>query len=118
MPRPLSRTVTEPSPFRVTSIRVAMAGERLVDGVVDDLVDHVVQAGPVIGVADVHARTLAHGLEAAQHLDRFGPVGLQRLLVGQLSFACWLLAHLGIVRNVISDGRVAGHARRGGEPSG
>ena len=50
--------------------RVAIAGERLVDGVVDDLVDHVVQARAVIGVADIHARALAHGIEAAQHLDR------------------------------------------------
>jgi hypothetical protein len=30
----------------VTRDRVAMAGQRLVDGVVDDLVDHVVQAEP------------------------------------------------------------------------
>src|ERR1700756_4650114 len=33
-----------------------MAGERLVDCVVDDLVDHVMQAGTVVGVADIHAR--------------------------------------------------------------
>ena len=47
-----------------------MAGQRLVDGVVDHLVDHVVEAGAVIGVADIHARPLAHGVQAAQHLDR------------------------------------------------
>ena len=47
------------------------AAERLVDGVVDDLVDHVVQARAVIGVADIHARPLAHGIEALEHLDRF-----------------------------------------------
>ena len=28
------------------------------------------QAGAVVGVADIHARPLAHGIEAAQHLDR------------------------------------------------
>ena len=50
------------------------AGQRLVDGVVDDLVDHVVQAGAVVGVADIHARPLAHGIEALEHLDRFGVV--------------------------------------------
>ena len=33
-----------------------VAGERFVDRVVDDLVDHVVQARAVIGVADIHAR--------------------------------------------------------------
>jgi hypothetical protein len=32
-------------------------------------VDHVVQAGAVFGVADVHARALAHGLEALENLD-------------------------------------------------
>ena len=47
------------------------AGERLVDGVVDDLVDHVMQAGAVVGVADIHARPLAHGVEPLEHLDRF-----------------------------------------------
>ena len=48
-----------------------VAGEHLVDGVVDDLVDHVVEAGAVVGVADIHARPLAHGVEALQDLDRF-----------------------------------------------
>ena len=42
--------------------RVAIAGQRLVDRIVDDLVDHVVQAGTVIGIADIHARPLAHGV--------------------------------------------------------
>ena len=51
-----------------------VAGERLVDRVVDDLVDHVMQAGAVIGVADIHARPLAHGVEALQHPDRFRAV--------------------------------------------
>ena len=40
--------------------QVAMAGEGFVNGVIHDLVDHVMQAGPVIGVADIHARALAH----------------------------------------------------------
>ncbi|MCY1515125.1 hypothetical protein D9M68_497010 [compost metagenome] len=47
----------------------AVAGECLVDGVVDDLEHHVVQTGTVIGVADVHARALAYGIQAFQHLD-------------------------------------------------
>jgi hypothetical protein len=46
-----------------------MAGKRLVDGVVDDLVDHVVQARAVVGVADVHAGPLAHGVEALEDPD-------------------------------------------------
>jgi len=51
----------------------AVAGHRLVDRVVDDLVDEVVQA---LGarVADVHRRPLAHGLEALEDLDAVGVV--------------------------------------------
>ena len=47
---------------------IAVAGQRFVDGVVDELVDHVVQAVHV-GVADVHARPLADGLEPLEDLD-------------------------------------------------
>ena len=65
---------------------VAVAGERLVDRVVDDLVDHVVQAGAVIGVADIHARPLAHGVEAAQHLDRLRVVGRILAIAAPLPF--------------------------------
>ena len=74
MPRPLSRTVHRAVGVERDLDRGGVAGERLVDGVVDDLVDHVVQAGAVIGVADIHARPLAHGVEALQDLDRFGVV--------------------------------------------
>jgi hypothetical protein len=45
---------------------VGVAGERLVDGVVDHLEHHVVQPGAVMDVADVHARALAHGVKPAQ----------------------------------------------------
>ena len=46
----------------------AVTGERLVDGVVDDLVDQVVQATNA-GRADVHARSLANGLEPLEDGD-------------------------------------------------
>ena len=59
----------------VTSIVSAVARLGLVDRVVDDLEDHVVQAGCVVGVADVHARALAHRLEALQDLDVFSRIG-------------------------------------------
>jgi hypothetical protein len=48
---------------------VAVAGQGLVDGVIDDFEHHVVQAGAVGGVADVHAGTLAHGLQPFELLD-------------------------------------------------
>ncbi len=61
---------------------VGEAGQRFVDGVVDHFVDHMVQARAVIGVADIHARALAHGVEPAQHLDGVGAVFLGRLVGG------------------------------------
>ncbi len=48
---------------------IAEAGQRLVDRVVDDLVDHVVQARPVVGVADVHPGAFANRVEALEDLD-------------------------------------------------
>ena len=48
---------------------VAVAGQRLVDRVVDDLPDQVVQAA-LAGRADVHARPLADRLETLEDLDR------------------------------------------------
>ena len=52
---------------------VAVAGERLVDGVVDDLVDEVMEAARARR-ADVHARALAHRIEAAEDRDLTGRV--------------------------------------------
>ena len=54
---------------------VAVARHRLVDRVVDDLVDEVVQSAGA-GRADVHAGTHPHGLEPFEHLDLFCAVFL------------------------------------------
>ena len=43
---------------------VTMSREGFVNGVIDNLVHHVVQARTVIGVPDIHARPLTHGVEA------------------------------------------------------
>ena len=56
---------------------VGMAGQDLVDAVVHDLIDHVVQAGPVVGVADIHARPLADGFQTLQNLD-----GIRAIFIG------------------------------------
>jgi len=69
-----------------------VAGQHLVDGVVDHLVDHVMQARAVIGIADVHAGALAHRLEALQHLDAIGAV-----IVGRGYLPGGLSAHSGPV---------------------
>jgi hypothetical protein len=47
---------------------IGVAGERLVDRVVDELVHHVMQAVD-IGVADVHARASADSLQPFEDLD-------------------------------------------------
>ena len=63
---------------------IAEAGQRLVDRVVHHLVDHVVQAGAVLGIANIHAGALAHRLEAAQDPDGLGAVLRARRLLGIL----------------------------------
>jgi hypothetical protein len=57
--------------------RRAVAGQRLVDGVVDDLPDEVVQ-GPLTRPADVHAWSETDGLEALEDLDLVGAVPVVR----------------------------------------
>ena len=37
-----------------------MAGQRLVNAVVDNLIDHVMQARPIVGVTNIHAGALAN----------------------------------------------------------
>ena len=44
IPRPLSETETDPSPFNVTRTRSQWPARACVYGVVHDLIDHVVEA--------------------------------------------------------------------------
>ena len=53
--------------------RVAMTGQGLIDGVVDDLVHQVVESA-LPRRTDVHAGALAHRLQAFEHLNGVGPV--------------------------------------------
>ena len=59
-----------------------LARHRLVDRVVDDFVHEVVQSGRSRR-SDVHARALAHGLEALQHGDVLGRIRHARRLSGR-----------------------------------
>ena len=47
----------------------AKAGEGFINRVVHSFKNQVVQTGTVIGIADVHTGSLAHGLKAFQDLD-------------------------------------------------
>ncbi|MNP51625.1 hypothetical protein D3C76_1459650 [compost metagenome] len=53
---------------------VGMTGQRLIDAVIHDLIDHVMQARAVIRVPDIHAGTLAHGFQALENLDGIGAI--------------------------------------------
>ena len=68
IPEPQSRTVTELSGWSVDVDAVVAARQRLVDGVVDHLVDEVVEAA-LAGRADVHARPFPDRLEALEDRD-------------------------------------------------
>src|SRR5690606_2921032 len=59
---------------------VGVAGQRLVDGVVDDLGEELVVAVDAGAALHVHGGALAHALEAAQHLDVLGGVSAGRLV--------------------------------------
>ena len=71
---------------------LGMAGDRLVHGVVHDLVDEVVQPAGA-GRADVHAGALADGLEALEDGDVLGAVGGALASLALLRLGCgaaWL----------------------------
>jgi hypothetical protein len=56
-----------------TSIRVAMAGHRLVHRIVEHLGGEVVER-PLVGAADIHARPPADRLQPLEDLDRGGVI--------------------------------------------
>ena len=85
---------------------VAVAADRLVYGVVDDLVDEVMEA-PAPGVPDVHAGALANGLESFQYLYASG-------VVAALRVPC-VLSHLAAFSSVticILDRRIPDRPKR------
>ncbi len=84
--------------YRARTVRVQghshprrMPGKRLVDGIVHDFIDHVVQAGPVVRIADIHARAFANSIQPLEDLDGFRAIF-------QRGFDC----HLGCFTHVIS----------------
>ena len=57
---------------------VAVTSQGFVDGIVDDFENHVMQAGTVLGITDVHARSFADGFQTFKDLDAAGTVILGR----------------------------------------
>ena len=55
---------------------ITVPRQGLVDGVVHHFVDHVMEAGAIIGIANVHSRSLANRFQPPKDLDRFGAIGI------------------------------------------
>ena len=53
---------------------VAVSGQRLIDRVIENLEHHVMQAGPVARITDVHAGAFAYRFQALENLDAVGIV--------------------------------------------
>ena len=52
----------------------AVAGEGLINSVVDDLKYHLMETGPVVSIANVHTGALSHRIQAFKDLDTAGIV--------------------------------------------
>jgi hypothetical protein len=55
---------------------VTMTGERFIDRIVDDFVDHVMEPRTVVGIAYIHPRAFPDSVKPAQHLNRGGAVSV------------------------------------------
>ena len=55
--------------------RVAVTGQGLVDGIIHHLEHHMVQAGTVIGIANVHSRAFANGIQTLENFNIIRRVG-------------------------------------------
>ena len=75
MPRPLSRTVTQPSAAELHLDPAGMAGDRLVHRVVERLGGEVMQRA-LVGAADIHAGPAAHRLQPFEDLDVLGRIAV------------------------------------------
>ena len=63
--------------------------QSLVDPVIDNLIDHMVQARAIIGVTDIHARALPDGLQAFENFNR-----IRAILLGVLRVVAHMLRSL------------------------
>ena len=73
---------------------VAMPGQCLINCVINNLENHVVQAGAVAGVSDIHAGTFAYSFKSLENFDAFTVVfvsGARFFVAHCFSFLCCLL---------------------------
>ena len=73
-----------------------MSCQRFVDRIVHDLVDHMMQAGAVIRVTDIHAGTLANSIQAFQNTN-----GIRAILGGGFGIHLGHLAHENLSKNAL-----------------
>ena len=55
---------------------IAIPGQSFIDGVINNLIDHMVETGTVIGITNIHTRAFAYRIEAFQNLNRLGIISL------------------------------------------
>jgi hypothetical protein len=70
---------------------VATTGHDLIDGVVDELVEHMVVSVPALGVPDEHSRASAHGFKAFLNLDFLAVVSFRDHFYPSLSGASFYI---------------------------
>ena len=76
---------------------VAVAGQRFVDGVVDDFVDAMVETR-FVRITDVHTGSLAHGLEALEALDVGSTVAFVAGVLAAIRVFLRIFAHVLVVK--------------------
>ena len=53
---------------------ITITSQSFINGIIKNFINHVVQTRAVIGIADIHPRTFAHGVQPFQNLDRISTV--------------------------------------------
>ena len=88
---------------------IAVPGECFVDGIIRHFEHHVVQARTIVGVANIHAGALAHGVKALEHLDRIRAIGTIGGCPATFTVACHA-DYIGIAGALPKRNRIAGGA--------
>src|SRR5690606_17302959 len=74
--------------------RLAVSGQSFIDRVIHDLEHHMVKPGAVVGVADIHTRTLADGIKPLEDLNGGAVIIFSEFGHAHFYFTLALLAHV------------------------